>query len=316
LTSEDPNAASLDLDLDEDLFDFDEASFDVAADDDYDLDEIFAAFEAADEEDDERDPFEPEPPAAAPEPAGTSPSTSAGPAPPAPVEPAAAEPAPVEPAFAEPAFDEPVAAAPPPAAAPAPTRVAPEPAPSAPVAHRSAPAPAARTSPPSATPAPTDSAPVPAAAADRGARDPVVVTSSLNRSFLWILVALVGLNATVALVVVKSTGDMRRSFESVGDDMQGVAEELADGAARMRSDALRDTAPITGFDAENHGTFDAALEEIENGEYTRARRRLYSLLAIVDRLDPDVREEVEGRANYLLAHARHLEGLSRLESDR
>ena len=289
--SEEPEAPGTDPTLDEDLFDFDEASFDVSSEDDYDLDEIFAAFEAADG--DEVWTADPAPSDLAPEPVAAS----------APPEPATPEPLPAT----NVAPTEPAPEAPAPAQAPAPASVAP----AAPVAAK-APEPVAADQVAPAAAAPVASTPVTAATA--APRDGASV--SLNRGILWILVALVSLNATVALVVVKSTGEMRHSFQSVGDDMQGAARELVDGAARMRNDAIRDFVPVTSFDAENHGTFDAAQEEIENGEYARARRRLYSLLAIVDRLDPDVREEVEGRANYLLAHARHLEALEKLEEKR
>jgi len=54
---------------------------------------------------------------------------------------------------------------------------------------------------------------------------------------------------------------------------------------------------------------------IEKGDYVRSRQILYSLLAVVDRMDPVDRDKVEARANYLIAHSFQREVVPILEGE-
>lgn len=144
----------------------------------------------------------------------------------------------------------------------------------------------------------------------------VVVKSSLSRSALWALVAVTSVNALVALVTLSSMSTMRSSVVEVGQHVTATADEIRSGAyeqARVLNDLQT---PVVPLDAEEHPTFDRARAEISKGQYGEARRRLYALLSIIDRLDPDQRAKVEARAQYLLAEALHLEALERLEVER
>ena len=121
-------------------------------------------------------------------------------------------------------------------------------------------------------------------------------------------------NALVALVALRSTGELQRSVETVGSQVSRTATELMrEGLRAAPSTQRAGTGEPGSPNAESHPTFELAQEDIQHGEFARARRRLSALLAIVDRLDPTVREEIEARANFLLARALHEESVQRWE---
>jgi hypothetical protein len=232
------------IDLDEDLFNFDEIS--VGADsDDADLDEIFATFDDDVDEDDEVEiGVEPEPVAAAP----------------------ASEPAPAADSPSSAIFAETPAA---PAAAPQ------------------------------------------AAAAPAAVAQAAPTVGSLNigfpRPLLWLFVALTSVNALLAIVVLgissRMTNDVRDMTVDTRDSMREVVDVVTD------DNKITAPGPIVALDPANHEAFDRALSLIEEGDYARARQVLYGLLAVVDRMDPVDRAKVESRANYLIAHTKHLEAI-------
>lgn len=315
-------------DLDEDLFDFEpvapmRAEFE---DEDADLDEIFATFQAEEEtragqpeglatsatdafvdleEDDDIYGDLVETPELAPEPI--------------------AEPAPAPaPVAADPT--------PPPAPAPAPVQAAPAPAPApAPVAAAApAPAPAAAPAAEPAVAVPTAgggllgrlgalgqslAARKPAATTAAPAGAPAAGGASLSRSALWILLAAFSLNGLVAIVLVNSTGSMRSQMEGISEDVEQTIRDIRSEYWSQKALMLDETTPLAPADPSNHPAFQRALEEIEAGSYAAARQRLYALLSVVDRIDPAVRERIEARASYLIGRAWHLEALDRLESE-
>lgn len=141
------------------------------------------------------------------------------------------------------------------------------------------------------------------------------------RTAAWILVTITSLNVLVALVALRSDRDLRHTIDGMGEEFARSASELVEGALRAArpgqpSVAERGELPNAPPNPDNHPTFELAQAEMQRGEYARARQRVYALLAIVDRLDPQVREDVEARANYLIARTLHLEALARREAGR
>jgi len=257
----------LDIDLDEDLFDFGEASLTDAFDgeDDADLDEIFAAFQAvqldAEAEEDAHDPAEE-----------------------------------VEENDLEDFFQ--------------PEAEVPEPA----VEKRPA---AQDVWTPERAIATGNGAAAPRQRRSETPQEPrqVVARTSLSRSALWALVAVTSVNALVALVTLSGMSTMRSSVVEVGRHVTATADEIRSGAYEQ-SRVLNDLqTPVVPRDAEAHPTFDRARNEIALGQYGDARRRLYALLSIIDRLDEEQRAKVEARAQFLLAEALHLEALERMEAE-
>lgn len=135
----------------------------------------------------------------------------------------------------------------------------------------------------------------------------------LSKSVLLLLLAITCMNGLVAVVAMKSTGEMRESVLDVGRHVARTADEIREGAFGQARELQTIRTPITPSDPESHPTFDVAVRLIEEGKFAEARQRLYSLLAIVDRLDSADRARIEARANYLLARALHLEALARAE---
>lgn len=142
----------------------------------------------------------------------------------------------------------------------------------------------------------------------------IVATAGLSRSAMWALVAITSINALVAILTLHSMTTMRDNVVEVGRHVSATADEIRTGAYQQARVLNGLQTPVVPVDAEQHPTFDRARAEITQGDYGEARRRLYALLSIIDRLDPEQRSKVESRAQYLLAEALHLEALERMEA--
>ena len=117
------------------------------------------------------------------------------------------------------------------------------------------------------------------------------------------------------MVTLKSTGDMRDSVMLVSREVVETAQGIRSGDYQRAVGFDQEALPLVPPNPENHPTFELVREDIAEGDYAVARQRLYSLLSIIDRLDPEQRDRVEKRANYLLAQELHLEAVTRLEAD-
>jgi len=209
-------------------------------------------------------------------------------------------------------LDAPAPSAPAPSA-PAPAAAAPDP---APIDEPEPPPPAALPSPPASAPAPEPPrVPEPAAKPLAGAAPASRGGGPFSRTALWILLAAMSLNGLIAIVLVSSTGRMRDEMQGISDDVETTIRDIRSEYWSQKALLLDETTPIAAPDPQNHPAFARALEEIEAGAYSAARQRLYALLAVIDRVDPAVRERVEARASYLIGHAWHLEALRQLEAD-
>lgn len=183
----------------------------------------------------------------------------------------------------------------PPQAAPAPTPVAP-----GTLVPPARPAP-----PPLRAPAP-QAAPVPATA-------PVATTVVQQRLSVSPLAA-----ALLAAVVLANVALMAFAWRSVNATKQmvlDVASDVRDASADMRDESTRRSElaslasePVFGALPEGYRTLEIARERIARGEHARARRMLFSLLAVIDRIEPPARSEVEARAGFLIADSYRLEG--------
>lgn len=185
------------------------------------------------------------------------------------------------------------------------------------------PAAAPRTAPPErpvAPPSPLSAAPEPepeprpaAEPVRRGKRDTRARGSGYAKSIVFVLIAVTSLNALVALVSLKAAGDMQTS---VWEGARRVAETAAGLRAEERAELAGSHAnELAGLapDPDQHPTFELVRQDVEAGRFADARQRLYALLAIVDRLEPEVQDELEARACYLIAEASHLEAVGTTE---
>ncbi len=134
------------------------------------------------------------------------------------------------------------------------------------------------------------------------------VSPLFARTMLATLVAIVLVNGLLALITLRTAASLQASMQAAG------RSEVA--AAQEPKDELAEATPLVPPDPEQHPVFERAREEIERGDYAAARRRLYALLAVVDRLEESSRTTVEARAAFLLAQALHLEAVKRTEAER
>ena len=130
-----------------------------------------------------------------------------------------------------------------------------------------------------------------------------------------LLLAITLMNGMVAVVTLRSNKDTQTRMHEVGRDVVSHSSNLAGQVQDQSLEIAGLRAPIVPSDPDQHPTFDAAREEIARGDFAAARQRLYSLLAVIDRLDVAVRATVEARAQFMLAEAVHLEAIGSLELD-
>jgi len=111
-----------------------------------------------------------------------------------------------------------------------------------------------------------------------------------------------------------------RTHSTFGAGLDGLRAELDDAALRLeraRRDVERGVgmAPIgvglEAVDALERTAIDLAINEIRNGEYGAARKRLSRLLVRAERMSPGLRAEIEPRAAYLIATSYHDEARAR-----
>ena len=120
---------------------------------------------------------------------------------------------------------------------------------------------------------------------------------------LWILLASIMLNIGVIGFTWRVSGKMSDEFGEATKNMIQATRELqtnSDSSAGAATSQSTES-PIVIADPEHEFTFDRARDEIANGEPAKARKRLYALLAITDRLPIEVRERIESTAQFLLA---------------
>lgn len=115
--------------------------------------------------------------------------------------------------------------------------------------------------------------------------------------------------ANVTLMVVAWT-----SVQSVKQLVLDVTHDVADTTSELRSESTRrseltalESEPVFGALPEGYRTMEIAKERMKRGEHARARRMLFGLLAVVDRIEQPARSEVEAQAGFLIADSFRLE---------
>ena len=184
---------------------------------------------------------------------------------------------------------------------------------SAPVARPAPRAPEPAPAPTRAPAAPREPAP---AAAHAPTHDATLVPAPrltrYSKGLVAIALSVTVLNAGLAFVLLR--GRPQAPETRSGGEPEAHAAQLDAPAAQEhaspRVDPLPDPESITP--THGHPTLDEAREELARGDHAAARRRVYGLLAIVDRLEAPRRNEIEAECQYLIAQSLHLEALARM----
>jgi hypothetical protein len=122
-----------------------------------------------------------------------------------------------------------------------------------------------------------------------------------------LLVAVVAANLVLMLFAWRSVSATRQLVFDVASEMRDTTTDLRDESARRSEIAALESEPVFGALPEGYRTLRIARERLERGEHSRARRMLYGLLAVVDRLEQPARGEVEAQASFLVADSLRLE---------
>jgi len=149
----------------------------------------------------------------------------------------------------------------------------------------------------------------------RGARPDLVRRSVL---LTWVLVAAA---ATLNALVLAFAWNASRSFDATLEEMRAafalraVPADVPAGAAREAARPAAAAEPPAGprperLQTREEMTLLVAGQAIGEGRFVEARRLLFDLTAVADRIDPSRREEMEARAVALIADTYRLQGLA------
>jgi hypothetical protein len=177
----------------------------------------------------------------------------------------------------------------------------------------------ASTSAPLSAPRPTPTSPAPSSAAAPGqlplvkavapkpaapAPAPSANPAALPRRFGAPTVALL-LIATLANLAL--VGVVWRSMSGMGSALSAAVDKVANANESPPATAPRAVEAWEYLNIkvptsnESKQALDAAAKDLSQGDFERARARLYSLLAVVDRFDVSLRAGVTSRAQVMLA---------------
>ncbi len=141
----------------------------------------------------------------------------------------------------------------------------------------------------------------------------VLVRSARSPMTLIGIAVLAAVNLALIGVTWKSNKNLRQEVQQVAGDFMRQAEDFNEKTDSQINRIKMVSGPIVSDDPGQQQTFANVLQDFERGDYPLARRRLYSLLSIIDRLEPDTRKDVESRARFFLADSLRLQALAEAE---
>lgn len=169
-----------------------------------------------------------------------------------------------------------------------------------------APAPAPAPIKPVAGPAPV--APTTAATVGPTIQQTVVHQKlSISPVAAALLVGVVLVNVTLMIFAWSSVSAVKQLVLDVGHDVADTTTELKSESTHRNREAAFESQPVFGALPEGYRTLEIARERMERGEHARARRMLYGLLSVIDRIDQPARSEVEAQAGFLIADSYRIE---------
>ncbi len=119
--------------------------------------------------------------------------------------------------------------------------------------------------------------------------------------------ALIAANVALMLFAWNSVSATRDLVLDVAHDVREASADLREESSQRSAAAAKASQPAFGALPEGYRTLELARERIAQGEHARARRMLYGLLAVIDRIEPPAREELEAQAGFLIADSYRIE---------
>jgi len=140
------------------------------------------------------------------------------------------------------------------------------------------------------------------------------VRTRLSPILIAVLLLLTAINVLAVGFTWRTGQRLEKTVSDVGRTVVQTTEDLRDEAVQ-RSQEVRDiVAPIVSpTDAGDARTFELIRTDLDAGDFAMARKRLWGVLAVVDRYEPERRDDLEARADFLLADSLRLEAKARAE---
>lgn len=136
---------------------------------------------------------------------------------------------------------------------------------------------------------------------------------SPSRVVIAVVVVMTLFNAGVVGLSWRESRGVKDEMLRFADEVVAVTQQIRDDTSQQVRDLEALQGPIVSRDPEYSRAFEKVRELMEAGENIEARRQLYSLLAVLDRLEPVVRADAEARASFLLGDTLRFEALAREE---
>jgi hypothetical protein len=151
-------------------------------------------------------------------------------------------------------------------------------------------------------------APAPAAApVALGAGAVVHQKLSMSPVAALMLAGIVLVNVTLMLFAWNSVQSVKQLVLDVSHDVADTTNELRAESTRRNQSTALESEPVFGALPEGYRTLEIAKQRMERGEHARARRMLYGLLSVADRIEQPARAEVEAQASFMIADSYRLE---------
>lgn len=150
------------------------------------------------------------------------------------------------------------------------------------------------------------------AAAAMGAPDvPTRVRRPLGLALAGALAGVVLLNVALVAYVVRTLRSVQGMVLDVGQQVVASNDSVRDRTSEL-FERVQESPTIAGLASgpQRVEALDRARAALERGEFERARQTLYRLLSVADRLEPELRLDVEAQARFLVADSWRLEAAS------
>jgi hypothetical protein len=134
-------------------------------------------------------------------------------------------------------------------------------------------------------------------------REPV-----LTRALLVVLLALLAANVWTLVVGWSSQSRLGSArLADVAPSEQAPPNVPVAAQPEPEVAPRRAATPVIAAQPEGYEALELVNNALAQGDFERARRALFSLLSVADRLEPSVREDVIARASFLIGDAFHAE---------
>jgi hypothetical protein len=139
----------------------------------------------------------------------------------------------------------------------------------------------------------------------------IVASGSFAKPLIIGFVALTIMNAAFVTLALKSSGSVREELQDVNESVERALAEATE-TRQQRDETGAPPAVLSDVDVFEPELADAKAD-LDAGHTAAARRRVYSMLARIDKLPPERREVNEAQARFLIAETYHAEALLELE---